>query len=319
MAPASDAVGPPVLCLAGPTAAGKTAAAVALAERYPLDLISVDSAMVYRQLDIGTAKPDAATLARAPHALIDIRDPWQKYSAGEFRTDVLGLIAQSHARGRWPLLVGGTMLYFRALREGLASLPPADPVLRAELDARAARFGWPALHAELAGVDPAAAARIDPHDGQRIQRALEVFQITAEPLSSLQAQSTRPPAFEFRCVAMLPVDRALLYQRIETRLDTMLEAGFLTEVQRLFELPAMHADLPAMRAVGYRQLWAHLQGQLSLADACQQARAATRRYAKRQLTWLRSEPAFQPVDCQAGDLLEELARRMGTASLAGAN
>ncbi len=309
---------PPVLCLAGPTAAGKTAIAVALAERFPLDLISVDSAMVYRHLDIGTAKPDAKTLGRAPHALIDIRDPWERYSAGDFRRDALRLIETSHARGRLPLLVGGTLLYFRALRQGLASLPAADARLRAQLDARGESEGWAALHAELAAVDPPAAARIAVGDRHRIQRALEVFLLTGEPLSELQLRSTQPAPYRFRCVALMPGDRAVMNQRIHARFGQMLDAGFEAEVRRLHDMPQMHADRPSMRAVGYRQLWRYVAGETGFEDACTQARTATRRYAKRQLTWLRGERDFALVDSLKDDCLARVSAEFGLTSATGA-
>jgi len=309
---------PPVLCLAGPTAAGKTAVALELAERLPLDLISVDSAMVYRHMDIGTDKPDAATLRRHPHALIDIREPWESYSAGEFREDALRLIDDSHARGRLPLLVGGTLLYFRSLRQGLASLPAADAELRAQIDARGVREGWAALHAELAEVDPAAAARIAVGDRQRIQRALEVFHLTGEPLSELQSRSTSPPSLRFRCVALVPGDRAQMYRRIDARFGQMLELGFEAELRRLFDMPQMHAGSVSMRAVGYRQLWRYVAGETPFARACEQARTATRRYAKRQLTWLRGEPDFAQVDSLGANSLARVVSLFGLSAEAGA-
>jgi len=309
---------PPVLCLAGPTAAGKTSLALELAQRFPLDLISVDSAMVYRHMDIGTAKPEPKTLHRVPHALIDIRQPWESYSAGEFRQDALRLIATSHARGRLPLLVGGTLMYFRALRRGLARLPAADAGLRAELDALGEREGWAALHAELAAVDPAAAARIAVGDRQRIQRALEVFRLTGEPLSELQRRSTQPPPYRFRCTALVPGDRAVMNRRIERRFAGMLEQGFEAEVRRLYDMPQMRTGRPSMRAVGYRQLWRHVAGEISFDDACRQARTATRRYAKRQLTWLRGDSDFLPVDSLRDDCLTRLSSLFALDSGAGA-
>lgn len=309
---------PPVLCLAGPTAAGKTAVALALAERFPVDLVSVDSAMVYRHMDIGTAKPDAATLRRAPHALIDIREPWQSYSAGEFRDDALRLIEASHAAGRLPLLVGGTLLYFRALRAGLARLPAADADLRAEIDARGEREGWAALHAELAEVDPAAAARIAIGDRQRIQRALEVYRLAGEPLSELQARSTRPPPYSFRCVSLVPGDRAAMKRQIDARFSDMLERGFEAEVRRLYDMPEMHAGRASMRAVGYRQLWRHVAGEISFAEACAQARTATRRYAKRQLTWLRTQREFATVDSLRDGRVARVSSLFALGSGAGA-
>jgi tRNA dimethylallyltransferase len=309
----------PVICLAGPTAAGKTALAVALSQRLPIDIISVDSAMVYRGLDIGTAKPDRETQRLAPHALIDIREPSETYSAGDFRSDALRLIQASHARGRLPLLVGGTMLYFRALRRGLADLPGRDPRVRAELDARAQHFGWPALHRELARVDPVAAERINPQDRQRIQRALEVHQLTGIPISTLQARSGSPPALRFHAIALLPGDRAALYRRIEQRCDAMFAAGFVAEVARLRDLPNMRSDLPAMRAVGYRQVWELLDGDGDLTQARDNVSLATRRYAKRQLTWLRGESDHHVVDCLRPDALDRALEVLRNAGLAGAN
>lgn len=274
----------------GPTASGKTALACTLADRFPVDLVSVDSALVYRGLDIGSAKPDAATLARYPHALIDIRDPAQPYSAADFRTDACAAMAAISARGRIPLLVGGTGLYFRALQQGLSALPEADPAVRERLGAEAAERGWPALHARLAEVDPVAAARIGPNDAQRIQRALEVFELTGRPLSELQgAQSRQRFPWRVLKLALLPADRAPLHARIAERFDAMLRAGFLDEVRALRARGNLHADLPAIRAVGYRQAWQHLDGQFDVAELRDRGIFATRQLAKRQITWLRSE------------------------------
>ncbi len=286
---------PLALCLAGPTGIGKTAVSLALAERLPLEIISVDSAQVYRYMDIGTAKPGPAERARVPHHLIDIRDPWESYSAGDFRRDALRLITEIHARGRLPLLSGGSLLYFRALLRGLAPLPAASPAVRARLDAEAAERGWPTLHARLRSIDPDAAARIEPTDRQRIQRALEVWELSGEPISRLQLRRPEPPALRFLAFALLPADRAALYAQIERRFDAMLAAGFADEVRRLRALPRLAAGAPALRAVGYRQLWAWAAGQCSLSEARDQAVTATRRYAKRQLTWLRSEPGFRAL------------------------
>jgi tRNA dimethylallyltransferase len=287
----------PAVLLMGPTASGKTDLAVTLVQRGWCEIISVDSAMVYRGMDIGTAKPDAATLARAPHRLIDVVDPADAYSAGRFVADALREMDQIRDAGRVPLLVGGTMLYFRALQQGLAALPDADPQLRAELDARARTEGWPAMHQQLAHVDPDAAARIHPNDAQRIQRALEVFRLTGSPLSRLQA-ATRSPAARYRFVklAAMPGDRATLHARIERRLDKMLEAGFLDEVRRLRARGDLHPGLPALRAVGYRQLWQHLAGETDLDTARTDAVRATRSLAKRQLTWLRAETGIRWLD-----------------------
>lgn len=293
----------PVLVLAGPTGAGKTAWALELAAQAPVEIISVDSALVYRGLDIGTAKPDRAVRARIPHHLIDICEPTESYSAGRFVSDALGCIAAIHARRRLPLLVGGTMLYLRALRHGLAPLPAAVPSLRAQLDARAAREGWPALHAELAGLDPASAARIAPQDAQRIQRALEVCLTSGRPLSQLQAGTRSPLAgFPVRRWHLIPQDRSALHQALAARFRGMMAAGFLDEVRALHARGDLTARHPSMRAVGYRQLWEYVAGHGTLEAAIERGVAATRQLAKRQLTWLRSERDAQPLDPTAGPL-----------------
>ena len=294
----------------GPTASGKTALAVSLAERFPFEIISVDSALVYRGMDIGTAKPDAATLARAPHHLLDIRDPTDTYSAAAFCDDARRLMADIVARGKVPLLVGGTMLYFRALLNGLDDLPRADAALRKKLETEAAARGWPALHAELARVDPVTAARLAPNDSQRIGRALEIFQLTGTPMSALldRAQSTLP--YRVLQLALIPSDRAVLHQRIAERFDAMLAAGLLDEVASLRRTCALNADLPAMRAVGYRQAWAYLEGELGLAALREQGIAATRQLAKRQLTWLRSWPDAVTLDGLASDLEAQACARV---------
>jgi tRNA dimethylallyltransferase len=284
------------ICLMGPTAAGKTALAVEVARRLPVAVISVDSAMVYRGLDIGTGKPDAALQAEVPHALIDIREPWEAYSAGDFARDARLAIEAAAAAGRVPLLVGGTHLYFRSLVAGMAPLPPADAGVRAAIDAEGEARGWPALHAELARIDPAAAARIGPADRQRIQRALEVYRLTGRPLSAHWQDHPPAPGFRFRRLALVPADRADLHARIERRFDQMLERGLVAEVAALRALPALSADRPALRAVGYRQLWAHVCGQEPLGPAREKAIAATRQLARRQLTWLRAEPDVEVLD-----------------------
>lgn len=280
---------PLAIFLMGPTASGKTALACALADRFPLELISVDSALVYRGLNIGAAKPDAATLAKYPHRLIDIRDPAQPYSAAEFRSDALREMEAISAAGKIPLLVGGTGLYFRALQGGLSDLPNADPPLRERLIQQAAQHGWATLHARLAGLDPVAAARISPGDAQRIQRALEVIELTGKPLSTLQG--ALPKRFPYRVLklALIPRDRALLHARIAQRMEAMLAEGFLDEVRALRGRGDLHADLPALRAVGYRQLWQHLDGDCDFGDFRDRAIFATRQLAKRQTTWLRAE------------------------------
>jgi len=293
---------PPAIFLMGPTASGKTALAVSLLERFPLEIISVDSALVYRGMDIGSAKPHAVTLARAPHHLLDIRDPTEAYSAAAFCDDAKRLMADIVARGRVPLLVGGTMLYFRALLQGLDDLPRADPALRKQLEAEAAARGWPALHAELAQVDPVTAARLAPNDSQRIGRALEIFRLTGTPMAALldRAQSELP--YRVLQLALIPSDRAVLHQRIAARFDAMLAEGLIDEVERLRRDYVLTPDLPAMRAVGYRQAWAYLDGDIDLKALREQGIAATRQLAKRQLTWLRSWPDAVVLDCLAEDL-----------------
>ena len=285
------------LVLTGPTGSGKSAWAWRLAQQLPVEIISVDSAQVYRGMDIGTAKPDAAMRARVPHHLLDIRDPAESYSAGDFVRDASAAIQAIHARGRLPLLVGGTMLYLRALRRGMAELPPASLALRAEIEAQAAGQGWPALHAELAKVDAAAAAKIHPMDAQRIQRALEVFRLTGRAISEWQT-ATRAPleGVNWLRFALVPGDRADLRRALQERFAAMLEAGLLAEVMALYQRPDLHAELPSMRSVGYRQLWAHCAGQWSLEEASQRAVTATCQLAKRQLTWLRGESGFVRVD-----------------------
>ncbi len=305
---------PPLVAVMGPTAAGKTALALELGERHDGEIVSVDSALVYRGLDIGAAKPDAGEQARVPHHLLDIRDPWQPYSAADFARDAQTVLDDLRARGRLPILAGGTGLYFQALLEGLAEMPAAHAATREALAAEAAERGWPALHAELARVDPEAAARIHATDPQRIQRALEVWRTTGRPISKWQREGRRMRHFPFRVLRLVlaPASREVLHRRIEQRLDAMLEAGFLDEVRALRALPELAAhpaplDLPAIRAVGYRQAWEHLDG---LCDADRfRARAlhATRQLAKRQLTWLRGrhdalwfDPAHQAADIMAG-------------------
>jgi len=292
---------PLVICLFGPTAAGKTAVAIDLLDELPCDIVSVDSMMVYRGMDIGTAKPDAAALARAPHRLVDIREPWESYSAGEFCSDVAVALTDIAAAGQIPLLTGGTMMYFNALQKGLAKLPVADEHLRAQINARAAEHGWPFLHLELQQLDPAAAARIKPMDAQRIQRALEVIIISGQPLSYLQ-QATQPAVqARYLNIGLMPPDRALLHQRIKQRFTAMLHTGFVAEVEGLLALPAMSASVPAMRAVGYRQIAGYLTGECSLDQAVEDAVVATRRLAKRQMTWMRSMPDVHVVDSDATD------------------
>ncbi len=292
---------PPSIFLMGPTASGKTALAVRLAERYPVELVSVDSALVYRGMDVGTAKPDAATLARAPHHLLDIRDPGESYSAAAFRDDALRLMAGIVARGRVPLLVGGTMLYFRVLLQGLDDLPRADARVRSEIEAAAVVQGWPAMHAELARVDATTAARLAPNDAQRIGRALEIFRLRGEPMSLLLARSQTRLPYRVLQLALIPSDRAVLHRRIAVRFDAMLAAGLLDELRTLRARHGLTPNLPAMRAVGYRQAWRHLEGEIDAAALREQGIAATRQLAKRQLTWLRSWPDAVFLDCLAAD------------------
>ncbi len=286
---------PRAIALMGPTASGKTAYALALAQRLGGEIVSVDSALVYRGLDIGAAKPTPEEQARVPHHLIDVREPWQPYSAAEFAADARRAIDDIVARGRLPILAGGTGLYFRALLEGLSDMPEADAAVRAQLDADADAIGWAALHARLAQVDPEAAARIHATDAQRIQRALEVHMLSGRPISQWQreARGTRLPLKVLKLV-LAPPERALLHARIECRFDAMLDAGFLDEVRRLRALPELQShprplDLPALRAVGYRQGWEHLDGATTVAEFRDRAIAATRQLAKRQFTWLRGE------------------------------
>ncbi len=285
---------PDAVLLMGPTCSGKSDLALALAREFPVEIVSVDSALVYRGMDIGTSKPAAAVRGEIPHHLIDVCDPAEAYSAGRFRRDATGLIEAIRGRGRTPLLVGGTMLYFRSLVRGLAPLPEADPALREQIDRRAQELGWPALHRELASRDPEAAARIRPGDAQRIQRAIEVLELTGQPLSRLQQQAV-PSHYRFRAFALMACPREELYRRIASRLDQMMQAGLLDEVRRLFVRGDLGPDLPSIRAVGYRQLWAHLAGQRGLEDAVEDARRATRQLAKRQMTWLRSEQELEWV------------------------
>ncbi|QDW66040.1 tRNA (adenosine(37)-N6)-dimethylallyltransferase MiaA [Luteimonas granuli] len=304
---------PRAIALMGPTASGKTALALDWAERFGGEIVSVDSALVYRGLDIGAAKPDAFEQARAPHHMLDLRDPWQAYSAADFARDARVAIDGIVARGRLPILAGGTGLYFRALLEGLAEMPAAEPVVRAAIGAEARERGWPALHAELARVDPAAAARIGPGDPQRIQRALEVWRVSGRALSDWQAGSARIRRLPLKVlkVVVAPADRAVLHERIARRFDAMLAAGFLDEVRALRVLPALRAhpaplDLPAIRAVGYRQAWEHLDGRGDAAEFRQRGIAATRQLAKRQSTWLRGELDARWFDPATGS--RQLAR-----------
>jgi len=298
---------PPAILLMGPTASGKSAVALEIARHFPVEIISVDSAQVYRGMDVGTAKPSAPERAAVAHHLIDIIDPCESYSAAHFRADAARLMGEIIGRGRIPLLAGGTMLYFKALREGLSTLPQADAAVRAAIEAEAKEYGWPALHAELAKVDAPTAARLKPGDAQRIQRALEVFRISGKPLSALQgARAPAAAAYRFAPVALVPSDRSALHRRIELRFEAMLAAGLVDELAALRRKYALAPELPAMRCVGYRQAWEHLQGAYDLVALRERGIYATRQLAKRQLTWLRSmdEPAV--FDCLAPDLGERV-------------
>ncbi len=311
---------PLAVAIMGPTASGKTAAALAIAAQLPCEIISVDSALVYRGMDIGTAKPSRAELAAAPHHLIDIIDPLDAYSVAQFRTDTLRLVAQIVARGKLPLLVGGTMLYFKGLKDGLDDLPGADADLRAALEEDAARIGWPAMHARLALLDPETAARLAPADAQRIQRALEICTLSGKPMSELLAQREQTSLpFELLSFALEPSDRAVLHQRIAQRFDVMLAdspaGNLLTEVEQLRRRGDLHPGLPSMRCVGYRQAWEYLDGSIDYATMRETGIIATRQLAKRQLTWLRSMPERVVLDCLGSDpasaMLAQIRARLG--------
>jgi tRNA dimethylallyltransferase len=304
------------IAIAGPTASGKTAAALAIAQRWPAEIISVDSALVYRGMDIGTAKPSRAELAAVPHHLVDIRDPLHAYSAAEFVADAKRLIQEITSRGKLPLLVGGTMLYFKALFDGLDDMPKAEPAVRALITSEAAAKGWPALHAELTLIDPVTAARLEPNDSQRISRALEVFRVSGQPLSFFQqknaikniADSAHKPGATglISLISLEPAERSWLHSRIAQRFDAMLAAGFMDEVKTLRARGDLHPDLPAMRCVGYRQAWEALDGTSPMAELRDKGIFATRQLAKRQITWLRSMPQRQIVACDAPDALPQV-------------
>ncbi len=303
---------PPAIFLMGPTASGKTASAIALIEAgLPVELISVDSALVFRDMNIGTAKPDAETLAHAPHHLIDIISPEESYSAAQFRTDALRLMADITARGKLPVLVGGTMLYFNTLQHGIHDLPQADPDLRRQLEADAASIGWPAMHARLAELDPITAARLKPNDSQRIGRALEVCLLASRPMSALLAESTiEPLPYALHKLALIPSDRAVLHTRIAQRFDLMLQQGLIDEVQDLRRHYALHPELPSMRCVGYRQTWEYLEGWISKTELREKGIAATRQLAKRQLTWLRGMDDCSEIDCLQADMIHAILQKV---------
>ena len=299
---------PPCVCITGPTACGKTDLALALAEQFPLEVISMDSAMVYRGMDIGTAKPSPDILAEVPHHLVDILAPTESYSAGRFAADARQAVERIRRRGRLPVLVGGTLLYLRALRDGLASLPRANPAIRRRLDREAELFGWEGLHDRLEKIDAAAASRISPKDGQRIQRALEVYELTGEPISALQSRKRLEPGMPVRAVALVPSDRGRLAERIARRFDAMVQAGFVDEVGALRERGDLDPAMPSMRTIGYRQVWSHLDGDCDWPETRSKAIAATRQLAKRQLTWLRSEESIRQVSAEAPASRELVAR-----------
>jgi tRNA dimethylallyltransferase len=299
----------PAIFLMGPTASGKTGAAVELFQRLPVELISVDSALVYRGMDIGTAKPDADTLKRAPHHLIDIIDPTEAYSAAQFRSDALRLMGEITVRGKVPVLVGGTMLYFKALQGGLNDLPEADPEVRARLDEEALQLGWPGMHARLAQVDPDTASRLKTTDGQRIQRALEVYELSGKTMTQIFAEEKTQSSLPYRLLklALVPSDRSVLHQRIAIRFEQMLKDGLLDEVKELRgKYPDLHIGLPSMRCVGYRQAWQYLDGEFGMDDLREKGIAATRQLAKRQLTWLRGMDDTAELDCLDPELHEKV-------------
>ena len=303
---------PPAIFLMGPTASGKTGVAVELLQRLPLEIVSVDSALVYRHMNIGTAKPDAATLAAAPHHLIDLIDPTESYSAAQFRHDALRVMHDITARGKIPFLVGGTMLYFKALREGLDDLPKADAAVRAKIEVRATESGWPVLHAALAQVDPETAARLSPNDAQRISRAWEIYELTGQPMSSLLKSAATgiasETAFPYRVLplSLMPSDRAVLHARIAARFDAMLHQGLIEEVAQLRARFDLHPQLPAMRCVGYRQVWQYQEGEFGRDELRDRGIFATRQLAKRQMTWLRGMSDALVMDCLAENLVERV-------------
>ncbi|AMP01391.1 tRNA dimethylallyltransferase [Collimonas arenae] len=324
---ASSARKPLVVAIMGPTASGKTASALEIARHIPSEIISVDSALVYRGMDIGTAKPSAEELAAVPHHLIDIMEPTQSYSAMQFRDDALRLFAEIHARGKLVLMVGGTMLYFKALRDGLDELPQADPALRARLDAEAAQIGVPGMHAKLAQLDPVTAARLKPNDSQRIQRALEIIELSGQTMSSLLTDRPAPELpFDTLPLALEPSDRSVLHQRIAQRFDLMLgqqhngpveggltKGGLIQEVETLRARGDLHLGLPSMRCVGYRQTWEYLDGQYGYQELREKGIAATRQLAKRQLTWLRSMPERIVIDCIGNHVAETVLETVSNA------
>ena len=304
---------PPAIFLLGPTASGKTALAMHLADKFPVEIISIDSALVYRDMNIGTAKPDAATLQKYPHHLVNLIAPTDSYSAARFRHDALRVMSQISARKKIPLLVGGTMLYVKALLEGLSTLPDADPSVRSAITARAAQLGWPGMHIELARIDPSTAARIKPNDAQRIQRALEVYQLTGTPLSSLQTRSASTADFSYAAlkIGLNAEQRLVLHERIATRFDSMLADGLIDEMKSLRLRYPLTAEMPSMRCVGYRQCWEFLDGKTDKKLLREKGVFATRQLAKRQLTWLRAMPDVETMELASADLPDRLVERVG--------
>ncbi len=307
----------PAVCLMGPTASGKTALAIELVQRYPFDIINVDSAQIYRDMDIGTGKPDAATLRRAPHRLIDFLDPAESYSAARFRTDAIAEMADVRRAGRIPLLVGGTMLYFKALRDGLAVLPEADPGIRATISTTAQAEGWHAVHARLAEVDPEAARRIHPNDPQRLQRALEVFMVTGRSMTELQArnQAVNNLSEDLLFVSIQPTERSVLHARIAQRFRQMLDDGLVDEVRRLHQRGDLHTGLPSIRSVGYRQVWQYLDGEISFDAMVERGIIATRQLAKRQVTWLRSWDKLHNFDSESPETMAKVLKLIYSTSI----
>lgn len=307
----------PAVCLMGPTASGKTALAIELVQQYPFDIINVDSAQIYRGMDIGTGKPDADTLRRAPHRLLDFLDPAQSYSAARFRADAIAEMADVRRQGRIPLLVGGTMLYFKALRDGLAVLPEADPGIRATISAMAAAQGWPAVHARLAEVDPEAALRIHPNDPQRLQRALEVFMVTGRSMTDLQARNQAADSLseDLLFVSIQPTERSVLHTRIAQRFRQMLDDGLVDEVRGLQQRGDLHTGLPSIRSVGYRQVWQYLEGELSFDAMVERGIIATRQLAKRQVTWLRSWDKLHNFDSESPETTAKVLKLIYSASI----
>lgn len=299
----------PIICVIGPTASGKTALAVELVQQFPAEIISVDSAMIYRGLNIGTAKPDSEILEQAPHRLIDIRDPAEVYSVGDFCSDVLAEIEAIQQKGKIPLLVGGTMLYFHALQQGLGELPGRDETIRKEILAEAEQIGWPGLHEQLADLDPAAALRIHAHDSQRIQRALEVYRLTGKSITQMRKQGQEILPYAIHSIVLAPEDRSLLHARIATRFQQMLDLGFVDEVKALRRRGDLSLEKPALRAVGYRQVWEYLEGKLGYAEMQERAVIATRQLAKRQLTWMRRLEG-ERFACEDGNLMEKTLRSL---------